>query len=74
MAAPAADIVADRCTLRVDIRITPQLHAHGGALKLLTDFIHRHDARALVQMFSDAPPLNTDPTNPFVQKLVQVSA
>jgi len=69
-----SNIVADRCTLRVDIRITPQLHAHGGALKLLTDFIHRHDARAEVRMFSDAPPLDTDPTNPYVQKLVQAGA
>jgi len=69
-----SNIVADRCTLRVDIRITPQLHAHGGALKLLKDFIHRYDTEAQVQMFSDAPPLNTDPTNPFVQKLVLAGA
>lgn len=69
-----SNIVPNRCTLRLDIRTTPQLHAHIGALKLLTEFIHRHDPEAEVAMFSDAPPLNTPGDSPFVQKLVDCGA
>lgn len=62
------NIVADRCQLSVDIRFTPELHAKG-ALKMLEEFL-KHDP---VEIFSlgECAPLNTDPLNPFVQKLAQ---
>lgn len=69
-----SNIVPNLCTLRLDIRTTPQLHAHIGALPLLTEFIGRHDPEAEVAMFSDAPPLNTPGDNALVQKLVACGA
>lgn len=65
-----SNIVADRCTLRADIRTTPGLQKRGGALKLLRNFIRRHDRTATVTVASEAMPLDTDPGNPFVQKLL----
>ena len=64
------NIVADRCTLRLDIRVTPGLQRHGGAHHLLKEFVHRIDPTATVD---DAPPvhaLDTDPANPLIQSLL----
>lgn len=64
------NIVADHCTLRLDIRVTPGLLAHGGADKLLKEFVHRIDPTATL---GDAPPvhaLDTDPTLPLIQSLL----
>lgn len=65
-----SNIVADACRLRVDIRTTPGLQRAGGALKLLTDFVEKIDATANVTVVSEAFHLDTDPENPFVQKLI----
>lgn len=64
------NIVADSCTLRLDIRVTPGLQTHGGAEHLLKEFVHRIDPTAT---FSDPPPvhaLDTDPANPLIQSLL----
>ncbi|MCF7784549.1 MAG: M20 family metallopeptidase [Prosthecobacter sp.] len=65
-----SNIVADSCKLRVDIRTTPGLQRVGGALSLLKDFVHRIDKSAQVTVASEAFHLDTDPTNPLVQKLL----
>ena len=65
-----SNIVADACKLRVDIRTTPGLQRAGGALKLLNDFVKRIDETASVTVASEAFHLDTDPQNPFVQKLI----
>jgi acetylornithine deacetylase/succinyl-diaminopimelate desuccinylase-like protein len=65
-----SNIVADACKLRVDIRTTPGLAKAGGAIKLLSDFVARHDATAHVTAASEAFCLDTDPANPFIQKLI----
>jgi acetylornithine deacetylase/succinyl-diaminopimelate desuccinylase-like protein len=65
-----SNIVADACKLRVDIRTTPGLAKAGGAMKLLSDFVTRHDATARVTAASEAFCLDTDPANPFIQKLI----
>ncbi|OYW76749.1 MAG: hypothetical protein B7Z37_07520 [Verrucomicrobia bacterium 12-59-8] len=65
-----SNIVADSCKLRVDIRTTPGLQRAGGALALLTDFVHRLDETARVTVASEAFHLDTDPANPLVQKLL----
>lgn len=65
-----SNIVADACKLRVDIRTTPGIQRAGGALKLLTDFVAKNDASAGVTVASEAFHLDTDPENPFVQKLI----
>lgn len=69
-----SNIVPNRCTLRLDIRTTPRLHAQVGALKLLTDFVRRHDEEAEVVMFSDAPPLDTPGDHHLVRQLVAQGA
>jgi succinyl-diaminopimelate desuccinylase len=69
-----SNIVADSCKLRVDIRTTPGLQRAGGAIALLTDFVQRSDTTASVTVASEAFHLNTDPANPFVQKLIAAGA
>ncbi|MBN8419231.1 MAG: M20 family metallopeptidase [Verrucomicrobia bacterium] len=69
-----SNIVADSCKLRVDIRTTPGLQHVGGALLLLTEFVQRMDATAHVTVASEAFHLDTDPSNPFVQKLIAAGA
>ena len=69
-----SNIVADSCKLRVDIRTTPGLQSAGGALSLLTKFVQGIDETARVTVASEAFHLDTDPTNPFVQKLIAAGA
>lgn len=69
-----SNIVADSCKLRVDIRTTPGLQRAGGAMKLLTEFVQRIDETASVTVASEAFHLDTDPSNPFVQKLIAAGA
>lgn len=69
-----SNIVADTCTLRLDIRVTPELHQRGGALKVLESFIARQDPGAQVQVTSCAMPLDTPASNRFVQQLVAAGA
>ena len=65
-----SNIVADSCTLRVDIRTTPGLARVGGALKLLQEFVARQDETASVTPATEAFHLDTDPENPLIQKLI----
>lgn len=65
-----SNIVADSCRLRVDMRTTPALDRAGGALRLLTDFVTSIDPEARVTVASQAFHLDTDPANPFIQKLI----
>ena len=67
-----SNIVADHCTLRVDIRMTPQLCRQGGALPLLETFVARFGAT--VSPLPEAPPLDTDEGNAFVQALIRSGA
>ncbi len=65
-----SNIVADRCALRLDIRTTPGLDAHGGAHALLRDFVHRLDPAATFEVAADTSCLATDPAQPLIQKLL----
>jgi acetylornithine deacetylase/succinyl-diaminopimelate desuccinylase-like protein len=69
-----SNIVADSCTLRVDIRVTPQLHEQGGALSLLEAFVKERDASATVSAFTEAMPLNTPAQNQYVQQLLHAGS
>jgi acetylornithine deacetylase/succinyl-diaminopimelate desuccinylase-like protein len=69
-----SNIVADHCTLRVDMRTTPGLIRAGGALAALTRFVHQIDPTATIQPLPETFPLDTDPANPWVQKLVSCGA
>ncbi len=69
-----SNIVPEACVLRLDMRTTPGLQKHGGALALVRDFIARHDPSASVTVTTEAFPLDTDPDDPFVKKLVSCGA
>jgi acetylornithine deacetylase/succinyl-diaminopimelate desuccinylase-like protein len=69
-----SNIVPNGCTLRVDIRVTPQLHTSGGALQVLQAFIAERDPTARVEVASSAMPLDTPADHPFVQSLVRAGA
>jgi acetylornithine deacetylase/succinyl-diaminopimelate desuccinylase-like protein len=69
-----SNIVADHCSLRVDIRTTPGLRSQGGAFAVLEQFIQECDPSASVSLASEAFHLDTNPENPFVDKLVEAGA
>jgi succinyl-diaminopimelate desuccinylase len=69
-----SNIVPDRCTLRVDMRVTPLLESIGGGYALLKEVVQRHDPRAELELVSEAPALNTSAENAFVQSLAAAGA
>jgi succinyl-diaminopimelate desuccinylase len=69
-----SNIVADQCTLRVDMRTTPGLNRAGGALAVLTEFVSRIDPTATIEPLPETFPLDTDAENPFVKRLIRGGA
>ena len=69
-----SNIVADHCTLRVDMRTTPGLNRNGGALAALTQLVQHIDPTATLEPLPETLPLDTDPANPLVQKLIDCGA
>lgn len=69
-----SNIVADRCTLRVDMRTTPSLIQSYGAERALRDFVLQVDPDATVEALPETSPLDTDPTHFLVSKLVECGA
>jgi acetylornithine deacetylase/succinyl-diaminopimelate desuccinylase-like protein len=69
-----SNIVADHCTLRVDMRTTPGLNRSVGALSALIQFVQKIDPTATIEPLPETLPLDTDPANPWVQKLVGCGA
>jgi acetylornithine deacetylase/succinyl-diaminopimelate desuccinylase-like protein len=69
-----SNIVADHCTLRVDMRTTPGLNRSVGALSALTQFVQKIDPTATIEPLPETLPLDTDPANPWVQKLIGCGA
>jgi acetylornithine deacetylase/succinyl-diaminopimelate desuccinylase-like protein len=69
-----SNIVADHCTLRVDMRTTPGLNRSVGALAALTQFVQQIDPTATIEPLPETLPLDTDPANPLVQKLIDCGA
>jgi acetylornithine deacetylase/succinyl-diaminopimelate desuccinylase-like protein len=63
------NIVADLCQASLDIRFTPLLHQRG-AMAMLEEFLAGTDVE--IRSFGECAPLDTDPQNPFVQKLAKV--
>ena len=69
-----SNIVADHCTLRVDMRTTPGLSRAGGALTVLREFVQRIDPTATIEPLPESLPLDTDAENPFVKRLIHCGA
>jgi acetylornithine deacetylase/succinyl-diaminopimelate desuccinylase-like protein len=68
------NIVADHCTLRVDMRTTPSLIKTHGAEKALRDFVLKIDPEATVEVLPETSPLDTDRDHFLVRKLVECGA
>lgn len=66
----APNIVPNIASARIDIRQTPSLHAAGGGLKLLQDTISALHLPLEISHAHQNPPMETDPKNPFIQKLL----
>jgi succinyl-diaminopimelate desuccinylase len=65
-----SNIVADFCRLRVDLRTTAGLKSHGGALRVLEQFVKGIDPAAEVDPQPETQALNTDAAHPMVQALL----
>jgi acetylornithine deacetylase/succinyl-diaminopimelate desuccinylase-like protein len=64
------NIVPDSARAEIDIRQTPDLHASGGALQLLREIIAQLRLPLEIGYAHENPPMETDPGNPFIQKLL----
>lgn len=65
------NIVPDLVEAEIDIRFTPSLMKAGGALKLLADTIVDHELPIEIVNPHENPPLETDASNPGIQRLLQ---
>jgi acetylornithine deacetylase/succinyl-diaminopimelate desuccinylase-like protein len=68
------NIIPDRAEAEIDIRITPDLAAAGGALRLLQEKIEDHALPVEVVDFHENPPMETPAAHPMVQALLAVDA
>lgn len=66
----APNIVPHIASAQIDIRQTPALHAAGGGLKLIQDTIASLGLPLEISNAHQNPPMETDPSNPFIQKLL----
>ena len=64
-----ANIVPDRAHAQIDIRLTPQLFAQGGALALLETAICELALPITIDYAHENPPMETEAEHPIVQLL-----
>lgn len=69
-----ANIVADHCSIKLDIRVTPELVTRGGPLPLLREFVRRVDPTATVDEAPNVLALDTDPNHPLIQSLLSAGS
>lgn len=70
----APNIVPDSATAQIDIRQTPSLYCAGGALQLLREVIAELRLPIDLIYAHENPPMETDPENPYIQKLLATAA
>lgn len=66
------NIVPDCAEAEIDIRITPDLAAAGGARRLLQELIDDHALPVSIIDVHENPPMETPPSHPMVQRLLAV--
>ena len=66
----APNIVPNLATAQIDIRQTPDLHSAGGALQLLRETIAELRLPLQIQYAHENPPMETDPADPYIEKLL----
>lgn len=70
----APNIVPSLAVAEIDIRQTPCLYSAGGALQLLRETIAELHLPIEITYAHENPPMETDEKNPYVQKLLSVTA
>lgn len=68
----AANIVPNLAKAQIDIRQTPNLYASGGALQLLRETIAQLRLPLEIGYAHENPPMETDPDNLFIKKLLAI--
>lgn len=66
------NIVPDCAEAEIDIRITPDLAAAGGARRLLQELIDDHALPVTIVEVHENPPMETPASHPMVQRLLAV--
>ncbi len=66
----APNIVPNQASAQIDIRQTPALQANGGALRLLQETIDSLGLPLSITYAHENPPMETDPDDPFIGKLL----
>lgn len=66
----AANIVPNFAKAQIDIRQTPELFSAGGALQLLRQTIAELHLPLAIEYAHENPPMETDPGNEFIQRLL----
>lgn len=69
-----ANIVPDRASAQLDIRVTPALAESGGALALLESTIAKFELPVTLTYAHENPPMDTSRENPYLKKLQQARA
>jgi len=64
------NIVPNYASAEIDIRQTPELHSAGGALQLLRETIAQLRLPLEIENAHENPPMETDPEDPFIQRLL----
>lgn len=67
------NIVPDAAEAELDIRITPELAAGGGARALLLEMLENHALPVELHHCHENPPMETPATHPLVQALLEIS-
>jgi len=66
----APNIVPSSASAQIDIRQTPSLYSAGGALQLLRETLAELRLPLELTYAHENPPMETDPENPFIRKLL----
>lgn len=67
------NIVPDSASAEIDIRTTPSLHADGGALKLLEDFIIENKLPVEVMDAQENPPMELATDSVWIKKMMSAN-
>ena len=67
------NIVPDSASAEIDIRTTPSLHADGGALKLLEDFIIENKLPVEVMEAQENPPMELATDSVWIKKMMSAN-
>lgn len=66
----APNIVPNRASAQIDIRLTPSLASAGGALNLLQNTITRLNLPLTIETSHENPPMETATTHPIINKIL----